>query len=27
LLNVGGCKLCLRSGESSQILVRPCATS
>ena len=26
LLNVGGCKLCLRSGESSHILVRPCAT-
>jgi Fe2+ transport system protein FeoA len=23
LLNVGGCKLCLRSGECSQILVRP----
>jgi Fe2+ transport system protein FeoA len=22
LLNVGGCKLCLRSGECSQILVR-----
>lgn len=23
LLNVGGCKLCLRGGECSQILVRP----
>jgi Fe2+ transport system protein FeoA len=23
LLNVGGCKLCLRSSECSQILVRP----
>jgi len=23
LLDVGGCKLCLRSGECSQILVRP----
>jgi ferrous iron transport protein A len=23
LLEVGGCKLCLRGGESSQILVRP----
>lgn len=23
LLNVDGCKLCLRGGESSQILVRP----
>jgi ferrous iron transport protein A len=23
LLNVGGCKLCLRSGDCSQILVRP----
>jgi ferrous iron transport protein A len=25
LLDVGGCKLCLRSGECSQILVRPVA--
>jgi Fe2+ transport system protein FeoA len=23
LLDVGGCRLCLRSGECSQILVRP----
>jgi len=23
LLDVGGCKLCLRGGECSQILVRP----
>ena len=23
LLEIGGCKLCLRSGECSQILVRP----
>jgi ferrous iron transport protein A len=23
LLDLGGCKLCLRSGECSQILVRP----
>jgi Fe2+ transport system protein FeoA len=25
LLNVSGCKLCLRGGECSQILVRPVA--
>ncbi len=25
LLDVGGCKLCLRPGECSQILVRPVA--
>jgi ferrous iron transport protein A len=25
LLDVGGCKLCLRGGECSQILVRPVA--
>jgi ferrous iron transport protein A len=25
LVNVSGCKLCLRGGESSQILVRPVA--
>jgi ferrous iron transport protein A len=25
LLNVAGCKLCLRGGECSQILVRPVA--
>jgi ferrous iron transport protein A len=25
LLNVGGCKLCLRPGECSQIMVRPVA--
>ena len=23
LLDIGGCKLCLRSGDCSQILVRP----
>jgi len=27
LLDVGGCKLCLRGGECSQILVRPVASS
>ncbi|HEX4609605.1 MAG TPA: FeoA family protein [Urbifossiella sp.] len=26
LLSVAGCKLCLRGGECSQILVRPVAT-